>query len=268
MRALCHHYGVELQHFSPNAITASAIFAAVCEGYLGMMPHWELWLHLYRGELFHAPSGTTGVRKPVRAGCLNLVLKTGKAEKPREYVPVGLTSNHAGWDSQWFYLRNDDDLLPAYTGRLISERPDHWKYGVVQAHQSWLDPILDTLKKLREEGLTAALVLSAVHHRRVLPLMSPPLRMDEMGPGVSSRVLEACRMSNKAPADDEVAARVRAAVVGDFQPEHVNGFPMRPDQGSIDLVSPLPIHGSDSRFSSTFFKTYLCSCRARSTLDP
>ena len=50
MRALCHHYGLELQHSSPNAITA-----AVCEGYLGMMPHWDLWLHLYRGELFDAP---------------------------------------------------------------------------------------------------------------------------------------------------------------------------------------------------------------------
>jgi len=96
MRALCHHYGVELQHFLPNAITAAAVFAAVCEGYLGMMPHWDLWLHLYRGELFNAPSGTTGVRKPVQADCLNLVLKTGKAEEPREYIPVGLTSNHAG----------------------------------------------------------------------------------------------------------------------------------------------------------------------------
>jgi len=30
MRALCHHYGVELQHFSTNAITAAAVFAAVC----------------------------------------------------------------------------------------------------------------------------------------------------------------------------------------------------------------------------------------------
>jgi len=39
MRALCHHFGVELQHFSPNPISAAAIFAAVCEGYLGMMPH-------------------------------------------------------------------------------------------------------------------------------------------------------------------------------------------------------------------------------------
>jgi len=50
MQALCHHYGVELQHFSPNAITAAAVFAAVCEGYLGMMPYWDLWLHLYRAS--------------------------------------------------------------------------------------------------------------------------------------------------------------------------------------------------------------------------
>jgi len=99
VRALCHHYGVDIQHFSPNAITAAAIFAAVYEGYLGMMPHWDLWLHLYRGELFHAPGGAAGVRKPVRAGCLNLVQKTGQVEEPREYIPVGLTSNHTQWDS-------------------------------------------------------------------------------------------------------------------------------------------------------------------------
>jgi len=227
MRALCHHYGVELQHFSPNAITVATVFAAVCEGYLGMMPHWELWLHLYKGELFNAPTGTTGVRKPVRAGCLNLVLKTGKTERPREYIPMGLLTNNAGWDSQLFYLRNDDDLLPAYTGRLITERPENWTYGVVQVHQSRLDPLLDVMKKLRSEGLTATLVLSAVHHRRVLPLMSRPLRMDEMAPGASSRDLEACRMSSE---------------------EHVNGFPLRPDAGSIDLICFLFMRSFDSGF--------------------
>ena len=39
MRALVYYYGVELQHFSPNAISNVAIFAMVCEGYLGTMPH-------------------------------------------------------------------------------------------------------------------------------------------------------------------------------------------------------------------------------------
>jgi len=73
MRALLHHYGVELQHLSPNTISNMVIFAMVCEGYLGVMPHWELWLHLFWGELFQAPGRTTGVKKPVRAGYLNLV---------------------------------------------------------------------------------------------------------------------------------------------------------------------------------------------------
>ena len=37
---------------------------------------------------------------------------------------MGLTSNHARWDSQLFYLRNDDDLLPAYTtGGMVLSRP-------------------------------------------------------------------------------------------------------------------------------------------------
>ena len=110
---------------SPNAISAVVIFAAVCEGYLGMMPHWDLWLHLYRGELFLAPGGAAGVRKPVWASCLNLVQKTGHADEPREYILIGLTSNHAQWDSQWFYLCNSDGLFPNYTGRLIKERPDN-----------------------------------------------------------------------------------------------------------------------------------------------
>ena len=77
-------------------------------------------------------------------------------------------------------------------------------------------------------------------------MMSRLLRMDELGPGVSLQDLEACLMSNEAPTDEEVAARVRATVAGDFQPEHVNGFPMRPDEGSIDLVSPFPTYGFDS----------------------
>ena len=90
--------------------------------------------------------------------------------------------------------------------------------------------------------------------------MSQPLKMDEMGPGISSRDLEACRMSNEAPADDKVAARVRATVAGDFKPEHVNGFPMRPDKGSIDLVSSSLAYGFDFGISSIFLK--LVSTRA------
>jgi hypothetical protein len=39
MRALLHHYGVELHNFNPNSIAQAAIFAAVCEGFLGIDRH-------------------------------------------------------------------------------------------------------------------------------------------------------------------------------------------------------------------------------------
>ena len=52
MRALCDYYEVELHNFSPNAISQAAVFVAVCEGYLGIEVHWDLWIHLFRGELF------------------------------------------------------------------------------------------------------------------------------------------------------------------------------------------------------------------------
>jgi hypothetical protein len=38
MRALLQYYRVELHHLAPNVVTQAAIFAAVCEGYLGVEP--------------------------------------------------------------------------------------------------------------------------------------------------------------------------------------------------------------------------------------
>jgi hypothetical protein len=40
MRALLHYYGVDLHNLNPYSIVQAAIFAAVCEGFLGIDPHW------------------------------------------------------------------------------------------------------------------------------------------------------------------------------------------------------------------------------------
>ena len=42
MRALVHYYGVKLHNFNPNSIMQATVFATVCEGYLGVLPHWNL----------------------------------------------------------------------------------------------------------------------------------------------------------------------------------------------------------------------------------
>jgi hypothetical protein len=52
LRALPSWYEVELHNFNPNSIAQVAIFADVCEGYMGIPPHWNLWLHLFKAEHF------------------------------------------------------------------------------------------------------------------------------------------------------------------------------------------------------------------------
>jgi hypothetical protein len=65
MRVLPHYYGVELHNFNPNSITQAAIFTAVCEGYLGIKPHWDLWFHLFRAKAFSLPDGVKKVRQAI-----------------------------------------------------------------------------------------------------------------------------------------------------------------------------------------------------------
>jgi hypothetical protein len=57
MRAILHFYGVELHNLNPNSIAQAAIFAAVCEGFLGIDPHWDLWTHLFSADPFALTRG-------------------------------------------------------------------------------------------------------------------------------------------------------------------------------------------------------------------
>jgi hypothetical protein len=89
---MCHHYGVELHNFAPNAISQAACFVAICEGYLG---NWDLWVHLFRVELHTLATGETRTRQAVRAGGLMLALRDTHKEL---YPPCTMTSNNADWE--------------------------------------------------------------------------------------------------------------------------------------------------------------------------
>jgi hypothetical protein len=77
MRALLHHYKVELHYLALNSISQAAIFAVVCEGYLGMEPHWNLWLHLFKAEHFAKKAGERGVWRAVHADSCTLQVRAG-----------------------------------------------------------------------------------------------------------------------------------------------------------------------------------------------
>ena len=70
---MLHFYKIELQHLNPNEIQHMAAFITLCEGFLGISPHFDLWRYFFavtlekkreksgRQEL-HMPMGCTGVQ--------------------------------------------------------------------------------------------------------------------------------------------------------------------------------------------------------------
>jgi hypothetical protein len=94
MRALLHYYRVELHHLAPNSISQAAIFVAVNEGYLGIEPQWNLWLHLFRAEHFAKKAGERGVRHAVHAGSCTLQVRSGRGD---QYILAQLILSNSGW---------------------------------------------------------------------------------------------------------------------------------------------------------------------------
>ena len=47
LRGLLHYYKIELQHLNPNRIQHMAAFIALCEGFLGISPHFDLWRYFF-----------------------------------------------------------------------------------------------------------------------------------------------------------------------------------------------------------------------------
>jgi hypothetical protein len=231
---------VELHHLVPNSISQAAIFVGVCEGYLGIEPHWKLWLHLFKAKHFAKKAGERGVRQAVHAGSYTIQVRAGRGDL---YIPAQLISSNSGWHDGWFYLCNDDGLLPSFSGQVLMSQKENWSYGVVEEDKSKLQPLLDALRRLRLRGLTAGMVVAAFHRQRVLPLMQRRLRLDEMTPGVS---LEGSRMSHETLPLDKVVRRARWVVDGSKQ-EDVDRVPMRPNQGFEPLVSVVfPVLSSPS----------------------
>jgi len=71
LRGLLHYYKIEPQHLNPNEIQHIAAFVALCEGFLGISPHFDLWWNFFvvtlqknreKKEELNTPMGCTGIQ--------------------------------------------------------------------------------------------------------------------------------------------------------------------------------------------------------------
>jgi hypothetical protein len=126
-----------------------------------------------------------------------------RAQYKDDYIPCTMTSNNAGWERGWFYLRNAEPGLPPYTALVLRERPDSWSYGVSPpSRRRRLDSLLAALRNLAARGLTAATV----------PLMERPLCIFEMTEAANPVALARSRMLPSSLQREYALTRARSAV--------------------------------------------------------
>jgi hypothetical protein len=210
LRGLCFHYGVELHNFAPNAISQAATFVSVCEGFLGILVNWDLWVYLFCGELHTATTLELKTRRAVRAGGMTIAVRETRREL---YIPCTMTSNNVEWERGWFYLRNNEPGLLPWTGKVVKEKADSWWHGLSpSSRQVWPASALKVLKALADGGLTAASVLANLHHQRIVPLMERRLLIFEMHEEADPVALAQSRMLPDLLLQEYAATRARHAV--------------------------------------------------------
>ena len=95
LRDLLEFWVVSLCNLHPNTILHISIFIHFCEAYLGILPHLNLFYHLF--WLMKKGGGGSKV-----VGGVYLQLRDGMAD---EYLTVPLSMSLKGWNARWFYMK-------------------------------------------------------------------------------------------------------------------------------------------------------------------
>ena len=89
---LLEYYQVELQHLNPNGVLHIAAFVALCEGFLGISPHFDLWQHFFAVSLSKKLVGKQALSTPI--GCASIHLRNTRAN---DYPLMRLSTSNKGW---------------------------------------------------------------------------------------------------------------------------------------------------------------------------
>ena len=94
---LLHYYRIQLHHLTPNSFVHISIFVHLCEAFLGIEPHFELFRFL-----FHLKQQPDSYILDVVGGA-GLQLRQGK---DKFNIPYKLSSKVIDWKPKWFYVEN------------------------------------------------------------------------------------------------------------------------------------------------------------------
>ena len=85
---------MELQHLTPNGVQHIAAFIALCEGFLGISPHFDLWRYLFTVKMSKKRVGKQELSMSM--GCASIHLHNNWAN---DYPLMHLSTSNKGWHS-------------------------------------------------------------------------------------------------------------------------------------------------------------------------
>ena len=94
-------YGIQLVHLSPNSVVVLAVFAHLCEMFVGVAPSVSLLRHFF---VLRPVGKKRGHSTADVAGCCNLRLRDGLGD---QYIPQVLRSKWEEWRWDWFFVDVD-----------------------------------------------------------------------------------------------------------------------------------------------------------------
>ena len=95
LRELLEFSAISLCNLHPNTILHVLVFIHFCEVYLGVLPYFNLFRHLF----WLKKKGGSGSKV---VGGVYLQLWDGMAY---EYINVPLNTSLKGWNARWFYMK-------------------------------------------------------------------------------------------------------------------------------------------------------------------
>ena len=177
----------------------------LCEAFLGIEPHFELFQFLFHLK----PQPDSFILDVVGGAGLHL-----RQRKDREYISYSLSNKVIQWKPKWFYVENRWDSFPPITPGPPIQWPE-WNKKPVDASQ--IPELLERIAVLRQNILTGEAVVFDWMKRRIQPLQArESLGFQYQGTPDSSRY------SKKEISDDVVFSRVKRLL------KDVNKIPVVP----------------------------------------
>jgi hypothetical protein len=208
---LLRYYRIQLHHLTPNSFVHISIFVHLCEAFLGIEPHFELFRFL-----FHLKPQPDGFVLDIVGGA-GLQLRQ---RKDRVYIPYSLSNKVIEWKPKWFFVENQSGCFPPITTGPPIQWPE-WNKKPVDENQ--VSELLGRIAILRQNMLTGEDVVFDWMRRRIQPLQAQEtLGFQYQGTADPSRY------SKEEISDDIVLSRVQRLL------RNIKKVPVVPDAFSAE----------------------------------